>query len=85
MLGSILGTENVAMNKTEKIFSALWHLYPNGEDEQQRRQISISVESKLKKVQHRKELSSKVVEVLQTRDICLEPRQSSGGGKMDSE
>lgn len=34
MLGSILGTENVAMNKTEKIFSALWHLHPNGEDEQ---------------------------------------------------
>lgn len=34
MLGSILGTENVAVNKTEKIISALWHLYPNGEDDQ---------------------------------------------------
>lgn len=34
MLGSILGTENVAVNKTEKIISALWHLHPNEDDEQ---------------------------------------------------
>lgn len=67
----ILGTENVAMNKTVKVIPAIWHLYPNGRG-------SCSGKSPGKM------LGGKLdgCEVIQARDQCHEPRQSSVGGEI---